>query len=106
LQRGALKAICDAADYLETCADYMGYGEALAMGLPIATGVIEGACRYLMKDRMDGAGARWTILGAEAVLRLRALRTSGDFDATGTSTFEKNCVDATRSATPTVTSTR
>jgi len=34
--------------------------EALAMGLPIATGVIEGACRYLVKDRMDRGGARWT----------------------------------------------
>lgn len=81
LKRRALEAVCDAADYLETYAEYMGYGEALAMGLPIATGVIEGACRYLVKDRMDRGGARWTILGAEAVLRLRALRTSGDFDA-------------------------
>jgi len=81
LQRGALKAVCEAADYLETYAEYMGYGQALAMGLPIATGVIEGACRYLVKDRMDRGGARWTLKGAEAVLRLRALRTSGDFDA-------------------------
>lgn len=81
LQRRALEAVCDAADYLETYADYMRYGEALAMGLPIATGVIEGACRYLVKDRMDRGGARWTLKGAEAVLRLRALRTSGDFDA-------------------------
>jgi hypothetical protein len=81
LQRGALKAVVEAADYLETYADYMGYGQALAMGLPIATGVIEGACRYLVKDRMDRGGARWTLKGAEAVLRLRALRTSADFDA-------------------------
>ncbi len=81
LQRSALKAVVDAADYLETYADYMHYGQALAMGLPIATGVIEGACRYLVKDRMDRGGARWTLKGAEAVLRLRALRTSGDFDA-------------------------
>jgi hypothetical protein len=81
LQRTALKAVCDAADYLETYAEYMRYGDALAMGLPIATGVIEGACRYLVKDRMDRGGARWTLVGAEAVLRLRALRTSGDFDA-------------------------
>lgn len=81
LQRTALKAVCDAADYLETYAEYMRYGDALGMGLPIATGVIEGACRYLVKDRMDRGGARWTLAGAEAVLRLRALRTSGDFDA-------------------------
>src|SRR5436309_13232849 len=59
----------------------MKYNEYLNMGLPIATGVIEGACRYLVKDRMDRTGARWSLRGAEAVLRLRALRTSGDFDA-------------------------
>ena len=59
----------------------MHYAEALRDGLPIATGVIEGACRYLVKDRMDRTGARWSITGAEAVLRLRAVRASGDFDA-------------------------
>lgn len=55
-------------------------GCALADGLPIATGVIEGACRYLVSDRMGRTGAVWSIEGAEAVLRLRALRASGDFD--------------------------
>jgi hypothetical protein len=59
----------------------MHYAEALRDGLPIATGVIEGACRYLVKDRMDRTGARWSLTGAEAILRLRALRASGDFDA-------------------------
>jgi hypothetical protein len=58
--------------------DYQG---ALRDGLPIATGVIEGACRYVVKDRMDRTGARWSLTGAEAVLRLRALRASKDFDA-------------------------
>jgi hypothetical protein len=58
----------------------MHYEEALRDGLPIATGVIEGACRYLVKDRMDRTGARWSLSGAEAVLRLRAIRASGDFD--------------------------
>ena len=48
---------------------------------PIATGVIEGACRYLVRDRMELTGARWRLVGAEAVLKLRALRASGDFDA-------------------------
>ena len=43
--------------------------------------MIEGACRYLVKDRMEKTGARWSLAGAEAVLRLRALRASGDFDA-------------------------
>jgi hypothetical protein len=59
----------------------MHYGAALAAGLPIATGVIEGACRYLVQDRLGRTGARWSLDGAEAVLRLRALRASGDFDA-------------------------
>ncbi|CAN5238505.1 hypothetical protein BH09MYX1_BH09MYX1_64370 [soil metagenome] len=58
----------------------MHYEAALRDGLPIATGVIEGACRYLVKDRMDRTGARWSLNGAEAVLRLRAVRASGDFD--------------------------
>lgn len=59
----------------------MRYEEALRDGLPIATGVIEGACRHVVKDRMDKTGARWSLSGAEAVLRLRALRASKDFDA-------------------------
>jgi hypothetical protein len=57
------------------------YQQALRDGLPIATGVIEGACRYVVKDRTDRTGARWSLTGAEAVLRLRAIRASKDFDA-------------------------
>jgi hypothetical protein len=57
------------------------YQDALSQGLPIATGVIEGACRYVVKDRMERTGARWRLTSAEAVLRLRAIRASGDFDA-------------------------
>jgi hypothetical protein len=56
------------------------YASALANGWPIATGIIEGACRHLVKDRMDLTGARWSLDGAEAVLRLRSLRASGDFE--------------------------
>jgi hypothetical protein len=81
LAGSALKAVDEGADYLQHYAPYMRYGTALKQGLPIATGVIEGACRHLVKDRMDRGGARWTLDGAEAVLRLRALRASGDFDA-------------------------
>ena len=58
----------------------MRFGDALAAGLPIASGVIEGACRHLVRDRLDCCGARWGVLGAEAVLKLRALSVSGDFD--------------------------
>ena len=56
----------------------MRYDQYLAQGMPIATGVIEGACRHLVKDRMDITGARWGLKGAEAVLRLRSLSSSGD----------------------------
>ncbi|MFN0119341.1 MAG: ISKra4 family transposase [Blastocatellia bacterium] len=68
------------ADYLLKNRGYIRYDEYLAAGFPIATGVIEGACRYLVKDRMDLTGARWRLAGAEAVLRLRSLRTSEDFE--------------------------
>ena len=58
---------------------YLKYDYYLAEGYPIATGVIEGACRHLIKDRMDITGARWSLKGAEAVLRLRSLCVSGDW---------------------------
>ena len=70
-----------AATYFLNKKALMRYDEYLRDGLPIATGVIEGACRYLVKDRMDITGARWGLDGAEAVLRLRSLWASGDFDA-------------------------
>jgi len=74
------EAVEECASYLCKYRDLLGYARALADGLPIATGVIEGACRYLVRDRMDKTGARWSLAGAEAVLKLRALRANGDFD--------------------------
>lgn len=74
------KAVDNAARYLIKRRHCMWYGNALSRGLPIATGVIEGACRHLVRDRMDCCGARWSVAGAEAVLKLRALKLSGDFD--------------------------
>jgi hypothetical protein len=68
------------ADYLLAKRPYLDYPTALTNGWPIATGVIEGACRHLVKDRMDITGARWSLTGAEAVLTLRALISNGDFD--------------------------
>jgi hypothetical protein len=69
------------AAYLLNHAPFLRYHTYLAAGLPIATGVIEGACRHLIKDRMDLTGARWRLPSAEGVLRLRSLQASGDFDA-------------------------
>jgi len=68
------------ADYLLAKRPYHDYPTALTTGSPIATGVIEGACRHLVKDRMDITGARWGLAGAEAILTLRALITNRDFD--------------------------
>lgn len=70
----------EAARYLNNKAAYLDYPTALSAGWPIATGVIEGTCRYLVADRMDITGARWSVDGAEAVLKLRAVRANGDFD--------------------------
>lgn len=68
-----------AARYLRNHKQYLRYDRYLAAGLPIGSGVIEGACRHLICDRMDGV-ARWSLNGAEAVLAMRAIRCSGDFD--------------------------
>lgn len=73
------KSVDRCANYLLKYSAYLKYDEYLAAGLPIASGVIEGACRHLVQDRMGITGARWRISSAEAVLRLRALRSSGDF---------------------------
>lgn len=80
--RGAKrKSINEAVNYLTVKAEHLRYDIALEHGWPIATGIIEGACRHLVKDRLDITGARWGLSGAEAVLKLRAVRTNGDFDA-------------------------
>jgi hypothetical protein len=68
------------ANYLLRNGVYLDYAHALRQGWPIATGIIEGACRHLVKDRMDITGARWGLAGAEAILKLRALTSNGDFD--------------------------
>ena len=68
------------ATYLLNKSPYLHYDQYLSDGLPIATGVIEGACRHIVKDRLEITGAKWRLTSAEAVLRLRALRASHDFD--------------------------
>jgi hypothetical protein len=78
--RGKEREAADScANYLLNHAHMLRYNEYLAQGMPIASGVVEGACRHLIQDRMDITGARWGLKGAEAVLRLRSLRSSGDF---------------------------
>jgi hypothetical protein len=73
-----LRKLCQ---FLENNLHRMHYGRYLRAGYPIATGVIEGACRHVIKDRMERAGMRWKVPGAEAMLELRAIEANGDWDA-------------------------
>ena len=81
LSQGEREPVDKAADYIDNNQARLQYDHALAYGLPIATGVIEGACRHLVKDRMDITGARWGLQRAEAILKLRSLKISGDLPA-------------------------
>jgi hypothetical protein len=76
----AQATIDECAGYLVNKRPYLDYPTALECGWPIATGVIEGACRHLVKDRMDITGARWGLDGAEAVLKMRAVVSNRDFE--------------------------
>jgi hypothetical protein len=66
--------------YLEKNLSRMKYGEYLKNGYPIASGVIEGACRHFVKDRMERAGMRWSIDGAQAMLDVRSMYLNEDWD--------------------------
>jgi len=72
-QKEAMRTIIN---YLETNKSRMKYGEYLAAGLPIATGFIEGACRHVIKDRLERTGMRWTRVGAQSMLNLRCIEAS------------------------------
>ncbi|MPZ82533.1 MAG: hypothetical protein GEV28_19870 [Actinophytocola sp.] len=74
------KGADDAATYLSNKKPYLDYATALEAGWPIATGIIEGACRHLIKDRFDVTGARWGLDGAHTILTLRALTINGDLE--------------------------
>ena len=75
------QALLRTAGYYRRNQPYMRYDEYLARGWPIGTGVVEGACGHLVKDRMQQAGMRWTQPGAQALLDLRAVRLNEDWDA-------------------------
>jgi hypothetical protein len=76
-QRLTLHAV---AAYLQRNRPFMRYDHYLAQGWPIASGVIEGACRHLVKDRCELSGMRWTQSGAENLLQLRAVAENGDWE--------------------------
>ena len=76
-KRKTLRTVCA---YLERNRERMRYHEYLAAGYPIASGAIEGACRHLVKDRMERAGMHWTVAGAQAMLEVRSLAISGQWE--------------------------
>jgi hypothetical protein len=75
------KSMARICRYLHKNRRRMRYDEYLAQGYPIASGVIEGACRHLVKDRMERAGMHWTIEGAQAMLNVRSVYVSGQWAA-------------------------
>lgn len=78
--RGAKrKRLLRVIGYLENNRRHMRYDEYLAAGYPIGSGVIEGACRHVVKDRMELSGMRWTVQGAQAMLHLRSIYLNGDW---------------------------
>ena len=77
-RRKRLDRLCE---YLAKNRHRMHYDQYLKAGYPIATGVIEGACRHVIKDRMERAGMRWKVPGAQAMLQLRVIRIHGDWRA-------------------------
>ena len=76
----ALTDMDKAVTYLTNNHQHMRYDRALAAGWPIATGMIEGACRFVIEDRFGITGARWSPDGAEDILKLRAVVVNGDLD--------------------------
>ena len=74
------EALTDIVRYFRNNADRMHYDQYLQAGYPIASGVIEGACRHVVCDRMERSGMRWVIAGAEAMLKLRCIGINQDWD--------------------------
>ena len=81
LKKSNLKNLKKVITYLENNRDYMKYHAYLKAGYPIGSGVVEGACRHAIKDRMELSGMRWEAEGAQAVLSLRTIYINGDWNA-------------------------
>lgn len=75
-QQKVLNGVCR---YFENNLHRMRYDQFLAAGYPIASGVIEGACRHVVKDRMERAGMQWSLKGAQAMLDIRAVALNQDW---------------------------
>ena len=81
LSKSKYKTLTKVMNYLCNNRDFMHYQTYLAQGYPIGTGVIEGACRHLVKDRFERAGMRWSVAGAQVMLGLRAVYLNADWEA-------------------------
>ena len=81
LRKSHRKALQDAIMYFENHRKWMRYDQYLAAGYPIGSGVVESTCGHTVKNRMEGTGRRWSIIGAESTLLLRSVYTSNDWDA-------------------------
>ena len=93
VKKKAMRRLCR---YFAKNRTRMRYDEYLREGYPIASGVIEGACRHLIKDRMERAGMHWTRSGAQAMLDLRSVWIGGQWE-----TFQEQRIErATRRLYP------
>ena len=79
IQGGRKKIVQSTITYFENHRDYMRYDKYLLEGYPVASGVIESACRHLIQNRMERASAQWSILGAESVLKMRCVKANRDW---------------------------
>ena len=77
---GKRRTLRQVANYFANNCEHMRYDEYLAKGYPIGSGVAEGACRHVVKDRMEQSGMRWTVEGAQAMLHTRAIYLNGDWE--------------------------
>ncbi len=85
------KELAKAIQYFQNNRQYMRYDVYLTSGYPIGSGVVEGACRHLVKDRMELTGMRWRVPGAQAILKLRAVMLNGDWEQFQQAHAEVNC---------------
>lgn len=82
LSKGKQNLLQKIITYLENGKEHMRYDIYISKGYPIGSGVVEGACKNLVKDRMEQCGMRWTVAGAEAILGMRSIqinKMTGDY---------------------------
>lgn len=91
LSKSKREKLDKAITYLENNRRFMKYDTYLSSGYPIGSGVVEGACRHVIKDRMEQTGMHWRIPGAQAILHLRALYLNGDWETFQQYRIERQC---------------